>query len=139
MINWSDLEALADDLVLGTFSERFNFLPYTKTPNGDSLKRDYPRNAVQQLRAVLYWPNETAAVPVGSGSHIKVEIESARIVINRRDYPELEIRRGDLLQALDREVLLVLKAGKVVTDNRRIIVLDVSEERIPYEARNQMG
>lgn len=135
MIDWRDLEALTDKTVLGMYSERLELIPFAKeSPNG-AIKPDCDRSCLT-LNAVLYWPDEKVAVTVGAGIRTKVEVETARVAISRHEYPELAIRRGDCLRALDRQGQPTLKVGKVTADNRRIIVLDVSSEGVPHEARS---
>jgi hypothetical protein len=125
-MDWKGLEAMVDKTVLGMFSERLELLPYAATsPNGPASP-DASRTSLV-LTAVLYWPDDKAVIAASPSFHTKVEASPARVAINRQDYPDLVIRRGDFLRALDRPEQPTLKVGKVAADHRDLIILEIAQ------------
>ena len=94
------------------------------TPNGRP-KADACRDVVEVM-GVLYCPDEMGVAAPGSNFTTKTAIPSARIAISRSAYPDLDIRPGDFIRALDRPGEPTLKVGLVTADQRSLIVLEVS-------------
>jgi hypothetical protein len=125
VFNWRDLEAFGDDMVCGVFAERLQLLPYASTPNGRP-SADPDRDLVE-ITGVLYWPDEMAVAAPDANFRTKTAIPSARIAISGSQYPDLDIRPGDFIKALDRPGEPTLKVGLVTADQRSLIVLEVSQ------------
>ena len=112
-------------MVLGAYSERIQHHPYVATANGRPLPEIDSRESHEAM-AVIYTPEEKATVAAGRDHTARANLESSRVAIDRFEHPEIDLRTGDRLIALDRPGQPRMIVGKVTNGYRSMIIAEVS-------------
>lgn len=93
-MDWKGLEAMTDKIVLDAFAEAVLHRPLK---NGSSD----PSRPQQSIRGVLHAPNADGTVSLGNGLITTIATTETALVINRADYPDIDIRQNDEFRATD--------------------------------------
>lgn len=93
-MDWKALEAMTDKIVVGAFGETLLHRPQ-KNGSSDSSRPQ------QSIRGVLHAPNADGTVSLGNGLITTIATTETALVINRADYPAIDIRQGDEFRATD--------------------------------------
>lgn len=94
-MNWRELEAMTDNIVLGAFDEAIRH-----SPKKDG--RLDPERQKSEIRGVLHNPSVDSPISPGGGFRTTISGSATMLVINRSDYPELLLAKGDSFRALER-------------------------------------
>lgn len=125
MVNFHNLERMIDRVVGSTFSEKVKFIPQTK--NGGRSDNERPP---QDISGVLHFPDEQGEVDFRlgdsrSGVDSKITGVDAAFVIERSEYPNLSVLKGDLMRGLDAPGQPWFSVVKVNTNLSSIIVVNL--------------
>lgn len=93
-MDWKALEAMGDRIVIGAYAEAVVHRPLK---NGSSD----PSRPQQSIKGVLHAPNADGTVSLGNGMITTIATTETALVINRADYPTIDIRQNDEFRATD--------------------------------------
>lgn len=117
MINWRELEAMNDRIVIGLYSETVRHRPINaSTGQADSDRPD------REIKAVVHSPNAAGTVSFGRGMAMSFAGQETALVFLREQYPDLVIRSRDRFRLMDRPGVQWVEVSRVSDRYASILV-----------------
>lgn len=117
MINWREIEAMTDRIVIGTYSETVRHVPIVAS----SGQADATRPA-RDIKAVVHSPNAAGTVSFGKGMAMSFASQETALVFLREQYPDLVIRPRDRFRLMDRPGVQWIEVSRVSDRYASILV-----------------